>query len=243
VPALLVEVTQAWVAAAAAKAARVAVVLAIEPSAQEVAAARCSDALRVKDAEDQATLGKREALERVSRVESENAVALAFACEDAKGFVQKNALLESELVVVHRAREVSERERREQFEELTLLQTWGSELCHAIIGPPWARNHLSEGMWHAALRHTKMAGELAALQAVVSSIAESALGHSLKDTFHMEVVGELGAKFQKLEERRSQLERPAVRICDLLLGPPPGRARLVDHLDEATGPLRVELAP
>jgi hypothetical protein len=38
------------------------------------------------------------------------------------------------------------------------------------------------------------------------------------------------------------LERPAVRICDLLLGPPPDRARLADHLDEATGQLRVKLA-
>jgi hypothetical protein len=33
-----------------------------------------------------------------------------------------------------------------------------------------------------------------------------------------------------------------MRICDLLLGPPPSRARLVDHLYEATGQRRVELA-
>jgi hypothetical protein len=33
-----------------------------------------------------------------------------------------------------------------------------------------------------------------------------------------------------------------VRSYDLLLGPLTGRARLVDHLDEATGQLRVELA-
>jgi hypothetical protein len=33
-----------------------------------------------------------------------------------------------------------------------------------------------------------------------------------------------------------------VRICDLLLGPPPGQAQLVDHLDEAVGQLRVKLA-
>jgi hypothetical protein len=32
-----------------------------------------------------------------------------------------------------------------------------------------------------------------------------------------------------------------VRICDLLLGPLTGRARLADRLDEATGQLRVEL--
>jgi hypothetical protein len=32
-----------------------------------------------------------------------------------------------------------------------------------------------------------------------------------------------------------------MRIYDLLLGPPAGRARLADHLDEAVGQLRVEL--
>jgi hypothetical protein len=74
--------------------------------------------------------------------------------------------------------EVSERERLAQFEELTHLQTWGSELCHAVIGPPRARHHLSEGMRLEALRHTKMAEELAMLQASVSSIEESVLGRS-----------------------------------------------------------------
>jgi hypothetical protein len=72
------------------------------------------------------------------------------------------------------------------------------------------------------------------LQVTVSSAVESALGHSPNETFHMEVVGELVMKFQKLEEWHSQLERPAMRICDLLLRPPLGRARLADHLDEAT---------
>jgi hypothetical protein len=43
-------------------------------------------------------------------------------------------------------REEFEREHREQFEELTLLQTQGYELCLAIVGPPRVRNHLSEGM-------------------------------------------------------------------------------------------------
>jgi hypothetical protein len=54
------------------------------------------------------------------------------------------------------AREKSEREHRVRFEELTLLQSWGSELCHANISPPQAK-HLSEGMQLAALRHTEMA--------------------------------------------------------------------------------------
>jgi hypothetical protein len=113
---------------------------------------------------------------------------------------------------------------REQFKELTLLQTRGSELYHAIVGPPWVRHHLSEGMRLAAFRHTEMVGELALLQAAVSSTVESALEHSPNDTFHVEVVGELVVKFIKREERHSRLERLAVRICDLLLGLPPGRA-------------------
>jgi hypothetical protein len=44
-------------------------------------------------------LAEREALERVSRVEAENAVAFASICEDAEGFVWKIALLEDALVV------------------------------------------------------------------------------------------------------------------------------------------------
>jgi hypothetical protein len=96
---------------------------------------------------------------------------------------------------------VSERERWEQFEELTLLQTRGSDLCLAIVGPPRVRNHLSEGMRSAAHHHTKMAGELATLRAAVSSAVESVLGRSPDEAFRVEVVGELVAKFQRLEER------------------------------------------
>jgi hypothetical protein len=49
------------------------------------------------DAEDRATLAERGALERVSRVEVLNAVALASTREDAEGLVQKITLLEGEL--------------------------------------------------------------------------------------------------------------------------------------------------
>jgi hypothetical protein len=79
-----------------------------------------------------------------------------------------------------------------------------------------------------------MARELDVLQVVVSFITVSVLGRSANDTFHVDVVGELAMKFQKLEERHSQLEWSGARICDLLLGPPPGRARLASCLDEAT---------
>jgi hypothetical protein len=127
-------------------------------------------------------------------------------------------------VVERRAREVSERERREQFEELTFVQTRGFELCHAIVGSPRARHRLSEGVRLATLCHTEMAIELTALWPAVSSSIESVLGHSPNDTFRVEVVGKLVGEFQKLEEWRSWLERSAVKIYVLLLGPPLGRA-------------------
>ena len=50
VPMLLAEVTQAWEVAAAAEATRIAVVIAVETSAQEATVAWDSAALRVKDA-------------------------------------------------------------------------------------------------------------------------------------------------------------------------------------------------
>jgi hypothetical protein len=103
-----------------------------------------------------------------------------------------------------------------------LLQTRGSELCHAIVGPPWVRNHLSEGMRLAAFLHTKMAKELVMLRATVSSTIESVLGRSPNDAFCVEVVGELDAELQKIEDRRTRLEQHAARICDCFLGPLPG---------------------
>jgi hypothetical protein len=87
-----------------------------------------------------------------------------------------------------------------------------------------------------------MVGELAAFRAVVSSTAKSVLSCLPSDTTCAEVVGKLVAKFKKLEGQRSQLERPAARIYDPLLGPPPGRVWLADHLDEATGQFRAKLA-
>jgi hypothetical protein len=195
--------------------------------------ARDSIVLRIEDAEDWATLVEREARERVSRAKAENTTALASAHEDAEGLVRKITLLEGGLVEECRAQElseenshglsdaaadaecrweVSEMECRVQFKELTLLQTRGSELCLAIIGPPRVRNHLSEGVRNIALHHTEMTGELAMLRAAVSSTAKSALRCSPDEIFHMEVAGELVAKFQRLEERCSRLEQPAVRI-------------------------------
>jgi hypothetical protein len=66
-------------------------------AAQEVATARDSTALRVKDVEDWAALVLREAWGRVSRMETESAMALTFAHEDAEGLVTKITRHEGEL--------------------------------------------------------------------------------------------------------------------------------------------------
>jgi hypothetical protein len=75
----------------------------------------------------------------------ENSAVLVFVREDTEGLAWKIALLEDELMREHRAQETSKREHRACFEELTLLQTRNSELCHAIVGPPQAK-HLFEGI-------------------------------------------------------------------------------------------------
>jgi hypothetical protein len=58
----------------------------------------------------------------------------------------------------------SEREHREQFEELSLLQARGSELCLTIVSSPQVRKHLSVGCgplpfsipkWSVILPHFK----------------------------------------------------------------------------------------
>jgi hypothetical protein len=177
-------------------------------------------------------------------VEVENAMALASAHEDADGLVRKNALLEDKLVEVCQAREVAEensrglsdvaadaehrwevfaREHQKHFVELTLVQTRGSALCLAIVGPPWVRDHMFKGMQITALHQIDMARELASLQAAVSSITELTLRRSPNETFQVEVVGDLVVKFWMLEERYSRLEWPGAKIYDLLHGPPPDR--------------------
>jgi hypothetical protein len=191
VPALLAEVTEAQEAVTAVEATHVMAMPTVETCAREATAARDSAALRVTDAKDQAALAERETLERVSRAKAEYAMALSSTREDAKGFPRKIILLEDKLAAELQAQEVSERERREQFEELTVLQTWGSKLCHAIIGAPQARHHLSEGMRLAALHHTEMAEKPIVLRVAVSSITELMLERSPSDTFRVEVVGEL----------------------------------------------------
>jgi hypothetical protein len=165
------------------------VVLAIETSAQEVTVAWDGANLHIKDAEDWAALAEREALERVSRAEAENSTALSSARADAEGLKQKIVLLEDELAEERRVWQTPEREHRERFKELTLLQTRDSKLCLAIIVPPQER-HLSVGIWLAALHHTEMVGELAAFWAAMSSATDLKLRRSPSNTTHAEVVGE-----------------------------------------------------
>jgi hypothetical protein len=136
---------------------------------------------------------------------------------------------------------VSEMEHWEQFQELSLLWAWGAELYLAIVGPSQVRSHLSMRMRAASLHHTKMAGELTALRAAVSSAVELVLGRSPSETSWVEFINKLVAKFWRREELCSWHEGPGVRICNLLLGPPPSQARWVDHLARAAGWLETEL--
>jgi hypothetical protein len=69
------------------KTARITTVLTTKTSAQEATVAWDSIAILVKDAEDRATLAEREARERVSRVEAENAVTLTSSHEEVEGLV------------------------------------------------------------------------------------------------------------------------------------------------------------
>jgi hypothetical protein len=85
-----------------------------------------------------------------------------------------------------------------------------------------------------------MTGELATLLAAVSSAVEFMLGCSPNETFRVEIVDELIAEFWRQEERRSRLERPGMRVCNLILGPPSGRAQLADWLEEAVERLGAE---
>jgi hypothetical protein len=61
-------------------------------------------------------------------------------------------------------------------------------------------------IWPAALHHTEMVREVTALQVGVSSTAELVLGHLPGEMSRVDVVNELVAKFQRLEELCSWLE-------------------------------------
>jgi hypothetical protein len=110
------------------------------------------------------------------------------------------------------------------FRELSLLQAWGTELCLAILGQSVVKSPLTARMRTTALRHARVVEEFTVLRAAVSSATELVLGHSPKEASLVEVMNELTAKFQKLEELCLRLEGPGMRIYDLLFGLPPGQA-------------------
>jgi hypothetical protein len=83
---------------------------AVETSTREAAVARDSTTFHFKHAEYRAALADREALERVSRAEAENAMVLASTHEDAKGLTRKVTLLKDDVAAERQAREASERE-------------------------------------------------------------------------------------------------------------------------------------
>jgi hypothetical protein len=74
------------------------------------------------------------------------------------------------------------------------------------------------------LHHNDKVRELAKFWVAVSSAAELVLWRPPNNIARAEVVGELMAKLHMAEGHRSKLERPAAKICNLLLRPPPGRA-------------------
>jgi hypothetical protein len=115
-------------------------------------------------------------------------------------------------------------------------------LCLDILGPLVVKRPLTARMRATALRHTGVVEEFTMLQAAVSTTAELVLGRSLDETSRVEIMNELTAKFQKLEELCSRLEGHGKRICRLLLGPPPSHACWADCLEEAAGRLEAAMA-
>jgi hypothetical protein len=169
--------------------------------------------------EDRATLVGREALERVSRAEVENTAALASTCEDVESLVWKISLHEDVLVVEHWAGKCLRGSTK-----------------HNMRSAPFYRPVALSCVTPSLVPHDR-GRELTAFRAAVSSTTESVLGCSPSDTSCTKVVGELAAEFQKVEDRCSRLERPAARICNLLLGPLPVQAQLANHLGEDVGHL------
>jgi hypothetical protein len=199
VPGSQEEVIWAREVVAAAEAARVMVVHVAAVSARQAAMVREGATTLFQEVETQTTITKREAWETVLRMEVESATMMASTHGEAEGFDRRTALLEGELMDAWRARDTAEAnpqslssvvadvDRREEeaerdcwewVQELTLLQTQGSNLCQAIVGPLKLRGHLSNWMRIAAACHTEMVEQLTALQAVMSSAAQSMLGHS-----------------------------------------------------------------
>jgi hypothetical protein len=123
------------------------------------------------------------------------------------------------------------------LEELTLLQARGSKLYHTKRGCWEQLEELT--LLHLSITFQRGCGSLLS---TTLRWPEFTLVRSPNETFQVEVVDELVAKFQKLDERRSWYEQPSMRIYDLLIGPPSSWSRLAGRLDKAIEQLGVELA-
>jgi hypothetical protein len=85
--------------------------------------------------------------------------------------------------------------------------------------------HLSEGMWIAAVRHTKMAEQFvdgSLVRGNVASALESVLGRSLTEAFRVDDVDELVAEFLMPDERLLCVEKSSMTVYVLILGLPSG---------------------
>jgi hypothetical protein len=82
------------------------------------------------------------------------------------------------------------------------------------------------------------------LRVAMSSIVQSMLGCLPSEAFRVEVVDEMLADFWEQAEWCSHRKNSGMRVCDPILGPPSGRVRLANCLEEAIeggGGLQVEL--
>jgi hypothetical protein len=157
----------------------------------------------------------------------------------AKDAVEEKILsLVSEVALANQRQEVAEEQCECLVHELTLLSIRGSELCITITGAP-PLTPLHKGMHFAAAQHTEVATWLSALWAVVSLAAQSILERLPVDAPQAGVVGDIVVWSRERVDWYSRLEAAGQEICDLVLGLAGDQTRLIAHLEEATGRLRV----
>jgi hypothetical protein len=94
-------------------------------------------------------------------------------------------------------------------------------------------------MRFAVAQHTKVAIQLSTLWAAMSLAAQSILRCLPIDVSQAGVVGEMVVQFWEQAEWYSCLEAIGLDVCDLVLGPVDGQARLAARLEEAVGRVRV----
>jgi hypothetical protein len=69
----------------------------------------------------------------------------------------------------------------------------------------------------------------------MSLAAQCSLGRSPTESFQVDVVGDMLAKFQEQEERCLCLENSGMRVCDLILGSSDDQVWPTNHMEEAIG--------